>query len=129
MNSLFFLANNCHKPIYQQLLEQGRNGILSASFAPGIRLPSIRELALELGINHHTVAKAYQQLEEEGLIVMRQGKGAYVVEKVPLEKRQAYILSQVQELVKEAQGLGFKQEELLEIIREEYCRKGGGDGC
>jgi GntR family transcriptional regulator len=65
-------------PIYLQLMEQVRHGIETGALRPGEQLPDIRPLAEELVINPNTVAKAYRELEHEGVVELRQGTGAFV---------------------------------------------------
>ena len=67
-------------PIYLQLMEQVKHGIETGALRPGEQLPGIRPLAEELVINANTVAKAYRELEHEGIIELRQGAGAFVSE-------------------------------------------------
>src|SRR6185503_13156689 len=68
-------------PIYLQLVEQVKHAIEIGALRPGDQLPSIRPLAEELVINANTVAKAYRELESEGVIELRQGAGAFVAER------------------------------------------------
>jgi GntR family transcriptional regulator len=65
-------------PIYLQLMEQVKHSIETGALRPGEQLPGIRPLAEELVINPNTVAKAYRELEHEGIIELRQGAGAFV---------------------------------------------------
>jgi GntR family transcriptional regulator len=65
-------------PIYLQLMEQVRHSIETGALRPGEQLPGIRPLAEELVINPNTVAKAYRELEHEGVIELRHGAGAFV---------------------------------------------------
>jgi len=67
-------------PIYAQVVEQLKALIASGALRPGDGLPSIRELAASLRINRNTAAKAYRQLEIEGVVVTRQGQGSAVAE-------------------------------------------------
>ena len=73
-------------PIYLQLMEQVRHAIETGALRPGEQLPSIRPLAEELVVNPNTVAKAYRELEHEGVIELRQGAGAFVTDKAPTKK-------------------------------------------
>jgi GntR family transcriptional regulator / MocR family aminotransferase len=66
-------------PLYQQIENYFRESILSGSLAPDTRLPAVRELARDLGINRITVEKAYAELEADGLIFSRVGSGTYVL--------------------------------------------------
>jgi GntR family transcriptional regulator len=65
-------------PIYLQLMEQVKHGIETGALRPGDQLPGIRPLAEELVVNPNTVAKAYRELEHEGVVELRQGAGAFV---------------------------------------------------
>src|SRR5687767_967656 len=65
-------------PIYLQLMEQVKHGIETGALRPGDQLPGMRPLAEELVINPNTVAKAYRELEHEGVIELRHGAGAFV---------------------------------------------------
>lgn len=65
-------------PIYLQLMEQVKHAIETGALRPGEQLPGIRPLAEELVINVNTVAKAYRELEHEGIIELRHGSGAFV---------------------------------------------------
>src|SRR6266436_3292509 len=65
-------------PIYLQLMEQVKHSIETGALRPGEQLPGIRPLAQELVMNPNTVAKAYRELEHEGVIELRHGAGAFV---------------------------------------------------
>jgi GntR family transcriptional regulator len=67
-------------PVYLQLIEQVKHAIDVGALAPGDQLPGIRRVAEDLVINPNTVAKAYRDLEHEGVIELRQGAGAFVAE-------------------------------------------------
>ncbi len=72
------IMQNSGVPIYQQIKEQFKAGILSEKYAQGEYLPSIRSLAKELKISVITTMKAYEELESEGLVTAVPGKGFYV---------------------------------------------------
>jgi GntR family transcriptional regulator len=65
-------------PIYLQLMEQVKHGVETGALRPGDQLPGIRPLSEELVINPNTVAKAYRELEHQGIIELRHGAGAFV---------------------------------------------------
>jgi GntR family transcriptional regulator len=73
-------------PIYLQLMEQVKHSVETGALRPGEQLPGIRPLAEELVINPNTVAKAYRELEHEGVIELRQGAGAFVSENAGAQK-------------------------------------------
>jgi len=66
-------------PIYRQLEEQVHRGILSGALAKGQKLPPVREVAAQLGVNPMTVSKAYSHLEIEGWLERRRGVGLFVL--------------------------------------------------
>ena len=73
---------NAHSgvPMYLQLIEQVRHAIESGALRPGEQLPAIRKVAEDMVMNPNTVAKAYREMEHAGLIVLRQGAGAFVAD-------------------------------------------------
>src|SRR4051812_27366607 len=73
-------------PIYLQLMEQVRHAIETGALRPGEQLPGIRPLAEQLVINPNTVAKAYRELEHEGVLELRHGAGAFVSVNGPARK-------------------------------------------
>ena len=73
-------------PIYLQLMEQVKHAIETGALRPGDQLPGIRPLAEELVINPNTVAKAYRELEHDGVIELRHGAGAFVSGNVSTRK-------------------------------------------
>src|SRR5712664_4093006 len=78
MSMLFRPNPSSGVPIYLQLMEQVKHAIETGALRPGEQLPGIRPLAEELVINPNTVAKAYRELEHEGVIELRHGSGAFV---------------------------------------------------
>ena len=73
-------------PIYLQLMEQVKHAVETGALRPGEQLPGIRPLAEELVINPNTVAKAYRELEHEGVIELRHGAGAFVSANAPAKR-------------------------------------------
>jgi GntR family transcriptional regulator len=79
---LFTVRPDDPVPIYQQLMQQVRHAIASGALSNGERLPSQRELARELVVNHLTILKAYNLLEQEGLVKTQRGRGTFVTGQV-----------------------------------------------
>jgi len=109
------------RPLYEQILEQYRRQILSGAMAPDERLPSVREVSVQLGINPNTVQRAYQELEREGMIYSVRGKGNFVSPKasLPAEKKVAY-LKDFRKMVTDGRRAGMKKKDLLDAVREVY---------
>jgi len=72
------IDNASDRPIYQQIIDQVKRDIAIGRLIKEEKLPTVRQLAGQLAINPNTIAKAYQQLEREGIIVTRPGAGAFV---------------------------------------------------
>ena len=118
-------------PIYLQLMEQVKHAIETGALRPGEQLPGIRPLAEDLVINPNTVAKAYRELEHEGVIELRQGAGAFVSDKAPTRKdadklraAQATIAAAVDKL----RARGVTDDEIRRLVEAELAgmyRSGG----
>ncbi len=123
-------------PAYRQVMDQIKLYMASGVLPVGQRLPSIRELARELSVNPTTVVKAYGELQHEGVIEMRHGKGAFVKSQGPaLSKaaRREALRPMVQRLAVEAHQLGLSDVELGalmdEVVEELETERRGHAGC
>ncbi len=74
----FRIDNASDRPVYLQIIDQVKRDIALGRLGKEERLPTVRQLAQQLAINPNTIAKAYRQLEQEGIIVTRSGAGAFV---------------------------------------------------
>ncbi len=74
----FRIDNASDRPVYLQIIDQVKRDIALGRVVRDERLPTVRQLAEQLAINPNTIAKAYRQLEQEGVIVTRSGAGAFV---------------------------------------------------
>lgn len=74
----FRIDNSSERPVYQQIIDQVKRDIALGRLIKDEQLPTVRQLAGQLAINPNTIAKAYRQLEQEGIIVTRPGSGAFV---------------------------------------------------
>lgn len=110
-------------PIYKQLADQLVEGIASGTLAPGQALPSVRTLAADLGINLHTVNKAYQSLKQEGFLEIHRKKGV-IVQPGPLptadETFKARLRRDLRPLAAEALVRGMNEQELTELMQTLY---------
>ncbi|MBI2826095.1 MAG: GntR family transcriptional regulator [Planctomycetia bacterium] len=108
-------------PIYQQVTDQICAAVARGHLKPDERLPSVRELSQVLVINPNTVARAYTELEREGVLYSRPGMGVFVAAlraPMPKKARRERILSALDRLLVEAVRLGFGTDELIELIEE-----------
>ena len=72
------LRSGDHRPLYVQIMEEIRRGLVRGILGPNDPLPSVRELGSELRVNPRTVSQAYAELEREGVVEIRPGKGTFV---------------------------------------------------
>jgi len=111
-------------PIYLQLMEQVKHGIETGALRPGEQLPGIRPLAEELVINPNTVAKAYRELEHEGVIELRQGAGAFVAGKAGTQKLTDTIRAGqgiVADVIEKLRARGVTDEEIRRLFEAELA--------
>jgi GntR family transcriptional regulator len=108
-------------PIYLQIATQVKYMIASGRLTPGDELPAIRVLAHQLLVNPNTVARAYLELERNGVVQKRHGSGTYVSDSgSPLARKERLkiLLERVDALVAEARHLEVDLQELLRLIKE-----------
>ena len=74
----FCIDNASGRPVYQQIMDQIRRDIAMGRLQKDEKLPTVRQLAAQLAINPNTIAKAYRQLEQQGIIVTKPGAGAFI---------------------------------------------------
>lgn len=113
------LSSSSMTPIYEQLTTQIKSLVIDGKLAAGEALPSVRSLAAELKISALTVKKAYDRLEEEGLIVTVHGKGRFVERtdtQLALEFRRHEAEKQLAEALARAEAAGLSREEILETV-------------
>lgn len=109
--------------IYEQIVNQLKNLIVTKVLQPGEALPSIRSLAADLGVSVITTKRAYEELEKEGLVRSVAGKGFYVCEYNSdyLKEKQLMILEKrLSEVICEAKQAGIEKEEFLEMAQTLY---------
>lgn len=111
---LFRVDNASTTHLADQIAIQVRAGVLSGELIPGERLPPARELAAALQVNMHTVLRAYAQLRDEGLLQMRQGRGAWISDTAGAEVLRLNEL--VAQLMNEARKLGMSAGDVTRLV-------------
>ena len=112
------------KPIYEQIKDGIRKLLLSKAIEPDEKLPSVRKLASSLAINPNTISRAYRELESEGYVYSKQGKGTFASSPVFINQtRKQELLVTFDDVVTELFVLSVTKEELGE--RMERLSKGG----
>jgi len=118
---LFQINFKSGTPVYLQLVDQIRYAAASGALKTGEPLPPIRALAEELRVNRNTVAKAYTELESQGVIQTLQGKGCFLSENnSPFKKqvRDKLLLGKIDEAVVTAHHLQVERDAFLSLVKE-----------
>ena len=108
-----------HLPIYAQLMDTLKRRIVTGRYLPGEKLPSVRELAAEAGINPNTVQRAFSELERDGLIYTQRATGKYVTENEADIKsaREDLARTQVADFLRAMQSLGFSVGDVIVLLQ------------
>lgn len=117
-NCMFFISLQSKASIYEQIRDQIKKFIKLGVLKDGDKMPSVRELAFDLGINPNTVMKAYQELEKNGYIKIISKKGAFVTSKEDKDEIEGLTF-----FIKEYKEKGIKKEQILEIVENVYGGK------
>jgi len=108
-------------PVYLQLMQQVKSAVATGILRSGDQLPSVRAMAEELRVNRNTVARAWADLEAEGVIANRQGLGCFVTEKVtPLRKavRNERLATALDQVIVQAHHLQVSDQTLRTVLEE-----------
>jgi GntR family transcriptional regulator len=108
-------------PFYRQIVEQVKFAIGRGALEAGERLPTVRQMAVDLSINPNTVVRAYRQMEIEGLIVTQQGSGTFVGHARPeidQFERQRMLDQILTDLIARATSYGLSLEEVLDGLKQ-----------
>ncbi len=112
-------------PLYLQLIEQVKHAIETGAIRAGEQLPSVRQMAEELTINPNTVARAYRELEHDGIIELKHGSGAFICESIVpratlMQKAQTIVHSAVDRLA----SLNLAEDEIRRLVENELASRG-----
>lgn len=121
------INKNSRVPIYDQIKEQIKGLIHAGQATTGDQLPTIRELSVELAVNFNTVALAYRDLVNEGVIITERGKGTFVAGTPGIEEmqiiRREKLLNLLEALINETDRLGYTHDEVGRAFVEQYRNK------
>ena len=118
------------QPIYSQLIRRIKQGIVSGDLTPGERLPSVRDLAAEAGVNPNTMQRALQELEREGMVFSQRTAGRFVTEDVTLIEgaKRSFAAEHIRAFRDGMEKLGYSREEILSLLQEEEEDAHGNSG-
>ena len=108
-------------PIYAQLVDKIKLGILSGELPPGAKLPPVRELAMEAGVNPNTMQRAMQELEREGLVFAQRTAGRFVTEDMTVIEsiKKELAESKLESFLADMAQLGYDRRGVAALLTEE----------
>ena len=112
------IENN--RSVYIQLVEHIQKRILAGEYAPGDKLPSVRELAKDAGVNPNTMQRAFQELERQGLVYANRTSGRFITDNQDILKNaaQQQATALVRNYYEHMRDLGFGREEMIALLRQ-----------
>ena len=125
---MFLVNPKSKQPLYEQLVEQLRKQLFLGIVEAGQPLPSVRQLATELGINPNTIQKAYRRMETEGMIVSVPGKGSFISDDLAdmLKKQRDEQLERIRRQIRTCREMGLDKDVIRKLTEEVYKE---GDVC
>jgi GntR family transcriptional regulator len=120
-----------HTPAYQKIVNVLRAQLVAGAFQPGDQLPTVRTLAMDLGVHHNTVAEAYRLLAQEGWLDLKRGRGATIIKRSspsPSPEAEGQFARRLDELTAKALAEGVEPTALAEQMDSlaAKLRRGGG---
>ncbi len=115
---------NNDRPIYAQIVEKIQLRIVSGFYPLGSKLPSVRELAAEAGVNPNTMQKAFMELERSGLLTTMRTSGRIVTEDESMirEVKETIAKQEIEQFFKKMREIGFSQEQTLDLAKS-VCKE------
>lgn len=117
-------------PIYTQLINKIELAIVSGEYVRGQRLPAVRDLASEAGVNPNTLQRAFQELERLGLVYTQRSNGRFVTEDMTVIEKTKQTLAQenIRSFMDSMRRIGFSREEIIKLLEssEKEEKENGG---
>ncbi|KAB2338670.1 GntR family transcriptional regulator [Cytobacillus depressus] len=117
------------KPIYMQIVDKINQQIIRGDLMPGNKLPSVREMAIQSGVNPNTIQRTYSELERMEIVETKRGQGTFVTENIDLIKELKVKLQMevIEAFFNNMKELGFSEEEMISGL-ESYIKGKRVDG-
>jgi GntR family transcriptional regulator len=109
------------EPVYEQIVRQVQGGVTTGELKPGDPLPTVRQLATDLELNRNTVARAYKQLEDQGVILTAGRKGTFIRDDAMQEVgrlKSGQAVRQVREMISALRGAGLQTAEISALFND-----------
>lgn len=109
------------KPIFKQISDRLKTDIAIGKYPPGIKFPSVRDLALQIGVNPNTVQRALAELELEGVLESRRGDGRYTSDDASIKEKllNERTCKACREFIKSMKNLGISDDSIIEALKIE----------
>ncbi|WKB35609.1 GntR family transcriptional regulator [Terrilactibacillus sp. S3-3] len=116
-------------PIYLQLSERIKHQIIRGELGSGDKLPSVRDLAIESGVNPNTVQRTYRELEESGIVEKKRGQGTFVTadQKILQNMREGLKERHISGFVQEMKEMGYSEVEMIDGLKQFFEKTGRAD--
>lgn len=113
------------KPIYMQIADQIYQQIVRQEIKPGDKLPSVREMAVQAGVNPNTIQRSYTEMERMGFVETKRGQGTFVVDRneIVTELKVTMQREIIGQFVSNMKDLGFSENQMLEGLKD-YLEEG-----
>ncbi|WP_416324697.1 GntR family transcriptional regulator [[Eubacterium] hominis] len=113
---------NDNIPIYIQIMDECKRRMITGVYAPGSKVPPVRELAVEFGVNPNTVQRAMSDLEREGLFISERTSGRFICKDTELihALKKSVVNDRILSFLNEMKQYGCEEEEIIQMIRERY---------
>ena len=111
------------RPLYEQIVERFKHLILCGALPEDEKLPSVRNLAMELSINPNTIQKAFQELDRNGIIVSGQGRGCFVAQDADrkIRERLSSKIFEIESIAAELACAGIEEEKVTQAVHRAYA--------
>lgn len=116
-------------PVYEQIIEQAERYVLNRLLSAGDKLPSVRQMSMELSINPNTIQKAYTELDRRGILQSVPGKGCFISDNALkiVSRNSREKMNELTAILKELALAGITQEQIIECVNEIFNSGKGGN--
>ena len=121
----FLIDPRASKPIYVQIMDEVRRLVVTGELNADDPMPSVRQLAADLRLNHNTIVQAYRELEREGVVYVRRGQGTFVAaQSAPQVQRDQVLAGVAERAAGDARRHGISIEELIDALKTRESKNG-----
>ena len=126
---MFQIDNMSRKPVYEQIIEQLEQLVITDIMPAGTQIPAVRSLSIELSINPNTIQKSYSELDRRGIIYSVPGRGCFVSDnaKEILSSMKRKQITDLEQLMKQLALAGVSRQEMEECINKVFNNKEAKD--